>query len=106
MNSIPTYKYSTELEVPITDRIKHLRILLTLHSYIYYILNTNIISDHQWQAHADELTEIQAKYPEFCNIGWYDDEFVDWDGSTGYHLSKNTWVDKTAHYLLNKYAKT
>lgn len=74
----------------VEGRVKHLRSLLLVHSYLYYTLDTPIVSDHKWQQWASELHDIQAVTP--CNIDWYDNEFKDWNGSTGYHLPVDAFV--------------
>ena len=61
-------------------RIMHLRRLLLVYSYFYYVLDDQIVSDDVWQSWADELVSINK------DIGFYDEEFKDWDGSTIYHL--------------------
>jgi hypothetical protein len=81
-------------------RIIHLRRLLLLHSYIYYELNDNIVSDHQWQSWADELTRFQIQYGH--KAGFYDICFTDWDGSTGCHLIADPNVVRKAMYLLRR----
>lgn len=72
---------------------------MLVHSRIYYVLGDNVVSDHQWQAWANELAALQAEHPE--PIGFYDKEFAGWDGSSGYDLPlKDEWViNKTAHVL-------
>lgn len=37
---------------------------MLVHSYIYYELDTNIVSDHQWSEWATELANLQNKYPD------------------------------------------
>lgn len=80
------------------ERLRQLRLNMLVHSYLYYHLNDSLISDHQWQAQADELVELQ-KYRHY--IGCYDDAFKGWDASTGYHLPVDQWVIHKATQLLN-----
>lgn len=80
-------------------RIKHLRSLLLIHSYIYYRLDTSVVSDHQWQHWADELVRLQADHG--IRHGWYDNAFSDWRGDTGCHLPKDEWVVSKAAYILD-----
>lgn len=84
--------------------IKRYRRNMIVHSYIYYRMDDNIISDHQWQDMANTLMELQEAFPE--PIGYYDDLFKDWDGSTGNHLTYETdnsyWVAE-ALYLVRLY---
>lgn len=81
-----------------SERIKQLRSKMLVHSYLYYHRDTSIVSDHQWQDWANELTTLQKLYPD--PIGFYDNEFQDWDGSTGMHLPINNWIYQKAEQLL------
>lgn len=74
----------------IAERVRQLRSLMLLHSYLYYHLDLPVVTDNQWQAWANELRDIQAAFD--CEIGWYDAEFADWNGSTGYHLPVDGFV--------------
>lgn len=86
----------------IKAKIRHRRAQMLVHSCIYYELNDNIVSDHKWQAWADELEALQKAHPECMEIGFYDANFKDWDGSTGNHLPhRDAWVYKKALYLLH-----
>jgi NAD-dependent DNA ligase len=87
----------------IPEIIKQRRAQMLVHSCIYYELNDNIVSDHLWQKWADELQELQEKYPEHKNIGFYDNYFQDWTGATGNHLPhRDPWVMRKALYLLGR----
>ena len=83
-----------------SERLKQRRSQMLIHSYLYYKLDTSIISDAQWQQWANELTEMQIQYPNLTNIGFYDKEFNDWDGSTGMHLPDDSWIRDKALRLL------
>lgn len=75
------------LDATKVSRIMHLRRILLIHSYFYYLLDDPIVPDDVWQAWADELAEINE------DIGFYDEAFKDWDGTTGYHLPfDDRWV--------------
>lgn len=81
--------------------IRRRRAQMLIHSCLYYEMNTNIVSDHQWQAWADELERLQKQNPDACKIDFYDWEFRDWDGATGNHLPhRNPWVYQKAQYIL------
>lgn len=82
----------------LSEKIRQRRIQMLVHSYIYYVLDTNIITDDKWQQWADELTELQKRK---MDIGFYDDVFRDWSGATGMHLPFDDWVVKRAR----KYVK-
>lgn len=72
------------------EKIKQRRSQMLIHSCIYYEMDDNIVSDDKWQQWAEELTELQKDCKE---IGFYDREFKDWDGTTGAHLPhRDSWV--------------
>lgn len=64
---------------------------MLVHSYIYYELNENIVSDSQWSKWAMELADLQVKYPDISKQVIYADDFDGWDGSSGAFL---TYKDK------------
>lgn len=69
------------------ERVKFLRRLLLVHSYLYYVLDDPIATDYAWQSWADELVAINE------DVGYYDEAFKDWDGTTGHHLPlDDRWV--------------
>ena len=85
----------------IPEIIKQRRAQMLVHSCIYYELDDNIVSDHQWQKWADELEKIQKEHPEHINIKFYDLYFKDWTGATGAHLPhRDPWVMRKARHLL------
>ena len=77
---------------------------MLVHSFIYYEMNENIISDSQWSAWAMELVELQKQYPEIAKQVPYAKDFEGWDGSSGAFL---TYYDKpnivnTANRLVSQ----
>lgn len=80
------------------ERIQQLRIILAVHSYIYYELCDSLVSDHKWQQWANELRDMQKMYPEYTDAyaSWYSD----WNGSTGYHLCSIKGLHGLAMQLL------
>ncbi len=72
---------------------------IIVHSIIYYKLNDNIWTDHEWQEAANELVQLQKEYPH--PIGFYDEDFKDFDASTGFHLTSLGWGNEKAIQLLN-----
>lgn len=84
-------------------RIVQLRMMLSVHSYLYYTLGEAIISDSQWDKWAYELVGLQKEH------GWkhkcYDREFYDFDGSTGMHLPKDQRIIALAIQLLKTHTK-
>lgn len=81
--------------------IKRRRKQVIAHSCIYYELNESVISDDTWQKWANELAAIQDQFPEYHKVGFYDKEFLNWDGTSGAFLPlKDEWVYNEACWLL------
>lgn len=80
----------------LVEKIRQRRVQMLVHSYLYYTLDSPVITDEKWQQWADELTVLQEELKE---IGFYDEEFADWNGSTGMHLPKDDWIDRRAKWL-------
>jgi hypothetical protein len=87
-------------ENEIRSLIKRRRLQMLYHSFIYYHLDTNVISDDLWQAWADQLAQLQKDYPHLCEIDVYDYEFRDWTGATGSHLPANGIIRGMATYII------
>lgn len=69
------------------QRIDFLQRFIILHSYIYYELNNNIISDKQYDEKAKELTGYKNKYPDLWKASEYYKQFGDeYNGATGFTL--------------------
>lgn len=99
---IHLYEIFSGEELKIAEKIQQRRYQMLVHSYIYYEMNENIVSDSQWSKWAVELADLQKKYPEIASQVRYANDFADWDGSSGAFL---TYVDKSnivmiAHRLL------
>lgn len=56
----------TKREIPpeIVERVKKLREEIEYHNYRYYVLDSPVISDAEYDALMHELRELEAKYPE------------------------------------------
>ena len=81
----------------LSEKIRQRRIQMLVHSYLYYVLDENVVDDHKWQQWADELTELQK---EKKVIGFYDEAFSDWTGATGTHLPFDGSVVQRAKKML------
>lgn len=93
-----------EITSPIAEKIKRRRLQLLVHSYIYYELDTNIISDETWDKWAKELVYLQQHYPNESRQVRYYELFKTFDGNTGFDLAKNADIDiiSKAYYLLGR----
>ncbi len=91
----------------IARRIRKLRAMILINSSIYYDLNDSIITDHDWDRIAYSLVALQTKYPQLVNkINYFDKEFSDFDGSTGYALPYRTsMIFGIAQRVLNHHYK-
>ena len=86
----------------IRDKIKQRRLQMLVHSCIYYVLDSNIVSDSTWSKWALELRDLQNKYPEISKEVEYAEYFKDWDGSSGAFLPiHEDWVMQKAHKLIS-----
>ena len=60
---------------------------ILVHSIIYYDFNTNIISDHMFDANCKQLVNIISKNKEIFKQSPYYYFMYDFNSSTGMHLS-------------------
>ena len=84
----------------IAEKIKQRRRQMLVHSYIYYELDTNIVSDSTWSRWAVELAKLQEQYPDIASEVEFAEEFKDWDGSSGAFLIFPDFVSTVAKKLL------
>lgn len=56
---------------------------ILVHSYIYYVLDQNLIDDYTWSKWAQELVDISAAYPDIAAQSEFANDFEGFDGSTG-----------------------
>lgn len=73
-------------ELKIAEKIQQRRLQILVHSYIYYELDQNIISDQKWMEWTQELALLQIKYPILAKKVLYAETFDKFDGSTGVGL--------------------
>ena len=96
-----TYELFKGEELNIAEKIQQRRLQILVHSCIYYQLNTNLISDKQWDTWARELVELQKEYPTIASQVIWNDAFKDFDASTGFNLPiTDSWVMSKAQQLL------
>lgn len=93
--------YSGE-ELKIAEKIQQRRYQMLVHSYIYYNMNENIVSDSKWSAWAVELAELQNKYPDIAARIDFAKDFEGWDGSSGafFEYKNKPNIVTTAERLL------
>lgn len=90
-----------EVKQTIKEKIRQRRAQMLVHSCAYYEMDDQMVDDHTWQRWADELAQLQREHPEDCKIKFFDHEFSNWDGSSGYHLPhRHPWVYAKTSALL------
>ena len=100
---IKAYEIFSGEELEIAELIQQRRLQLLVHSCIYYELDTNLISDRQWDEWARELVTLQKKYPHISAQVVWAKEFDGWDASTGAFLPlKDEWVMRKAIKLAGR----
>jgi len=100
---VKLYNLFTGEELRIAELIQRRRLQILVHSYLYYELDTNLITDSQWYDLSKELMDLQRAYPQLEKKVPFREGFEDWDGSTGAFLPLNQlWLRKKAYLLMNK----
>lgn len=96
------------MELAIQERINFLQRYIIVHSYIYYELDKNIISDREYDAKAKELAKYQNDYPELWRKSEYYKQFGDdYTGATGFTLYhdlddyQKEIVRSIVHFIFN-----
>lgn len=82
----------------IRERILQRRRQMCVHSFIYYQLDDNLVSDDTWQQWANELRDLQGLFG--WEVGYHDAAFQDWTGASGFKLPKDDRVVQAARRLL------
>lgn len=92
------------------DYINFLQRGIIVHSYLYYELDSSIISDQAFDKKTRELVSLKNTYPDLWKISEYYYVFGDdYTGATGFHLyhgltkPKQEIIRAIADILLNNY---
>lgn len=64
---------------------------MVLHSVLYYRYDVSLITDFTFDKWARELVKLQADYPDITKKSVFYNEFITWDGTTGFDLADNQW---------------
>lgn len=85
---------------------------IIVHSYLYYELDSSIISDQEFDRKTRELVSLKNTYPDLWKTSEYYYIFGDeYTGATGFHLyhgltrPKQEIIRAIADILLNNYQK-
>lgn len=69
------------------DLINYTQRKIIVHSYIYYELNANVISDREYDALCKKLVAFKNEYPDLWRTSEYYKQFgEDYNGATGFTL--------------------
>lgn len=98
---VENYDVFSGKDLEIADKILRRRLQMLVHSYLYYSLDTNIISDRQFDIWAKDLVELQHNYPDISKQVEYYTFFKNWDGTTGFDLPKTDDISRIAYRLAN-----
>jgi hypothetical protein len=101
---------SSEDRQKVAELINRRRHQVLVHSFLYYRMNTSIVSDTQYDGWARELAELQEKYPDIAAEVDYAEYFKDFGESvTGFdlplHLPEVEQKARRVLYLHEKYLK-
>ena len=84
---------------------------ILVHSIIYYQLDSNVVSDHMYDANCKQLVELMEKHPSECKKTKYYRQFRGFDGSTGCDLyskldnAESEYLVNIAQRLIKKYGR-
>ncbi|MDF3555545.1 hypothetical protein LAV92_28190 [Bacillus cereus] len=79
---------------------------ILVHSFLYYQLNENIISDSDFDKWSKELYEAMKENPDVAKRSVYYKDFLEFDGSSGYDLPyANPEIQNTGFRLLKIHAE-
>jgi hypothetical protein len=94
------YKFPNPTD-PTAELIKRRRLQILVHSCIYYVLDTNIISDYTFDKWAKELEQLLKDHPGLYGDR-FDFAFEKWDSASGFDLPlRDPWIMGTAQYLVD-----
>lgn len=87
----------------IQEYIDFLQRFVIVHSYIYYELNNNVISDHFYDKKSKELVQYKNDYPDLWKSSQYYKQFRDdYNGATGFTLFHD--LSKTEQEKIHRIA--
>lgn len=91
----------TDEELPIAELIQRRRLQMLIHSKLYYDMDTNLITDRQFDEWGRELVQLQRDNPNIAKRICFAEAFKDWDASTGAFLPlQDEWVCRKANQIL------
>lgn len=89
----------------VTDKISFKQRQILIHSYIYYNLNKNLISDQTYDHLSYSLVDLMKQHLDEFKNSEYSEIFKDFDGTSGFGLyealndNQKEMIEVIAHYL-------
>lgn len=89
----------------ITDKISFRERQILIHSYIYYNMDFNCISDKEYDKLSYSLVDMMKQYPDEFKRSDYYKNFIGFDASTGFYLHESLndrqkeMIEVIAHFL-------
>lgn len=105
MNNFEQWKQNASESEILIELMNRRERQILVHSFLYYQMNENIISDHTFDAWSSELVELKEKHPEEFSQTVYAKEFADFDGSSGFDLPYHYPNIQAVGYRLLAYNK-
>lgn len=90
-------------------KIELLQRWILTHSFLYYDLNYNVVSDEMFDNNCEQLREFIEKYPKSWKKSKYYYAMKEFDGSTGFGFVEllneehRTNITRDAWYIRRKY---
>lgn len=69
------------------EKIRMIQRWVLVHCYLYYELNSSVVSDHVFDANMRQLDTLRISYPKGWKKSSWSYVFVGFDPSTGYGLT-------------------
>jgi len=76
--------------------LRRFRTLVLVHSFLYYRCGESVVSDGEWDRSARVVKILQESFPEVCALDFFDEDFKDWTGMTGFDLTYNEYIVEEA----------
>lgn len=93
------------MSLSIQEKINRLQRIIIVHSFLYYELDFNIVSDKEYDDMCKKLVKYKNDYPELWTLSEYHKQFGDeYNGCTGYTLYHD--LDKHQKSIIESIAYT
>lgn len=105
MNGFENWKSTASESEILLEQMNRRQRQILVHSFLYYQLNTNIITDYTFDCWSKELVSLMKDNPEITKQTVYYEGFKEFDGSSGYDLPYSLPEVQQVGYRLLNYKK-